>query len=147
MIWESEGEFSAFDFDVEDPLQSQPKSKPRNQQKRACALTFQEIWTWSTESSQVMRLEAFQDWKTSVMTQFKARLLGILGTELQSTIHFLSMSCNFECLHEVKASYDVPIRCYMQGARKSKFALDQRFQANADWKPLFGGSAAEPGSW
>ena len=45
MIREFQGAFSVFDFDVEDPLQSQPKLKPRNQQKRACAWTFQEMAT------------------------------------------------------------------------------------------------------
>ncbi len=75
----------------------------------------------------------------SVVKEFRARLLGILGTELQSTTHFLSLSCNFECLHEVKTSYDVPIGCYMQGHQKSNYAVDQRFQANRDWRPLSGG--------
>ncbi len=37
MIFESEGEFSVFDFDVEDPLQSQPKipkSRPKDPKKK-----------------------------------------------------------------------------------------------------------------
>ena len=132
MIPESECEISVFDFDVEDLLQSRPRSRPRNPQKNLICGPSKTFGLGQRESSQAMRLEAFEDRKTTSVTEFKARRLGILGTEFQSTTHLLSMFCNFECLHEVKTSYDAPIQCYMQGARKSKFALDQRFQASAD---------------
>ena len=132
MIAESEGEFSVFDFDVEDPLQSRPKSRPIDPRKRSHSWTFQDTWTWSTDLLPTMRLETFEERKASVIKEFKSRLLGNLGIKLQSATHFLSMACNFECLHELKTKYDVPIQCYMQGHQQSKFALDQRFQPNAD---------------
>ncbi len=54
MISEYEGQFSAFDFYVEGPLQSQQISRPRNAQKKSNSWTFQDIWSWSTESLQAI---------------------------------------------------------------------------------------------
>ncbi len=71
MIAESEGDFSVFDFDVEDPLESRPKSRPRDPQKRSHSWTFQDTWTWSTDQMPTMRLETFQERKASVIKELQ----------------------------------------------------------------------------
>jgi hypothetical protein len=135
----SDSEASVFNFDIDEEAISLPHPKQTKYiYERACAWTFQDRWHCS-HNTVCAASARFEDRKTNTIQEFKRRIICIMGEELLSEIHFISIVLNCDSLESECEEYEIPLRCYIQTNQIRKSALQSRFQANASWEPIKGG--------
>ena len=132
----SDSEESAFDFDYHEGEISLHSSKKTRKYERACAWMFQDRWHCSHSAVGAAIIE---DRKTKTIHEIKRRIKYIMGEDLMSKIHFISIVLDCESLKFESEEYEIPLRCYIQSKEITKYALQSRFQANASWEPIKGG--------
>ena len=99
-------------------------------------MDFQDRWLCSHDTVGSARLE---DRRTNTIQEINRRIMCIMGDELLSKIHFISIVLNCDSRESECDEYEIPLRCYIQTNQITKFALQSRFQANASWESIQGG--------
>ena len=124
----SDSDASVFNFDNDEVDISPPSPKKTRKYERACAWTFHDRWLCSHNTVGSAR---FEDRRTNTIHEINRGIMCIMGDELLSKIHFISIVLNCDSLESECDEYEIPLRCYIQTNQITKFALQSRFQANA----------------
>ena len=88
----SDSDASFFNFDNDEEDISPPSPKKTRRYERASAWTFQDRWHCSHSAVGAGRIE---DRKTNTIQEIKRRIQYIMGEDLMSKIHFISIVLDF----------------------------------------------------
>ena len=132
----SDSEESVFNFDFDEEDITVPHPKKTRKYERACAWTFQDRWLCSHNTVGSAR---FEDRRTKTIQEIKRRIMFIMGDELLSKIHFISIVLNCDSLESECDEYEIPLRCYIQTNQIENQLLNRDFKTNAILEPVTGG--------